>query len=103
MCVPNLTISVGLRYDYDPAVQSAECQRRDREWPEPARRAVRDRFEATGAYTTGCGSPQMPPCVPGGLNSSNPAFNVTVGGVTYNTLNNIVFSPQSADAAGDQR
>jgi len=30
--------------------------------------------------------------VPGGLNVNNPAFQVTVGGVTYNTLNNIVFS-----------
>ena len=35
---------------------------------------------------------RRPPCVPGGLNPNNPAFNVTVGGVTYNTLNNIVFS-----------
>ncbi len=42
--------------------------------------------------TTGCATPQAPPCVPGGLNSANPAFQVTVGGVTYNTLNNIVFS-----------
>src|SRR5262249_41664388 len=46
----------------------------------------------TDAYTTGCGTPQSPPCVPGGLNSANPAFNVTVGGVPYNTLNNIVSS-----------
>jgi hypothetical protein len=30
--------------------------------------------------------------VPGGLNPNNPAFQVTVGGVTYDTLNNIAFS-----------
>lgn len=40
----------------------------------------------------------MPPCVPGGLNASNPAFQVTVGGVTYNTLNNIVFTPNQQPA-----
>jgi len=89
---PDLTINLGLRYDYDPAVallvSSAETVN--------ALDLVNQKYiigsKATSAYTSGCGDPQMPPCVPGGLSSSNPAFNVTVGGVTYNTLNNIAFT-----------
>ncbi len=89
---PNLTISVGLRYDYDPAVSLLNANGETVNGLNlPAAQFVIG-SSATGAYTSGCGSPQMPPCVPGGLNSSNPAFNVTVGGVTYNTLKNIVFS-----------
>ncbi len=89
-CGRNLTINVGLRYDYDPPVTLLD---RNGETVNalnlPAGQFIIG-SKQTAAYTTGCGSPQMPPCVPGGLNSSNPAFNVTVGGVTYNTLNNIV-------------
>ncbi|HZS56174.1 MAG TPA: TonB-dependent receptor [Bryobacteraceae bacterium] len=89
---PSLTINVGLRYDYDPAVSlignPAETVN--------ALDLQGQRFiigsPQSAAYTNGCGSPQMPPCVPGGLSSANPAFLVNVGGVTYNTLNNIVFS-----------
>lgn len=95
---PNLTIDVGLRYDYDPAVMllvnSGETVNA---LDLPGRKFVIGAAQ-TDAYTTGCGAPQLPPCVPGGLNGSNPAFNVTVGGVTYNTLNNIVFSPNQQPA-----
>ena len=101
---PNLTVDVGLRYDYDPAVKILDEQRRDRQRARicPAGNSSSDRAQ-TSAYTTGCSSPQLPPCVPGGLTSANPAFTVTVGGVTYNTLNNIVFSPNPAGAQVDQR
>ena len=91
--LPNLTIDLGLRYDYDPAVKLLVSNGETvNALSLPAGQFVIG-SSATAAYTTGCSSPATPPCVPGGLNSSNPAFNVTVGGVTYNTLNNIVFSP----------
>jgi hypothetical protein len=89
---PNLTINVGLRYDYDPAVHLLVSNGETvNSLNLPAGQFIIGSKESA-AYTTGCGNPQVPPCVPGGLNSSNPAFQVTVGGVTYNTLNNIVFS-----------
>ena len=89
---PNLTITLGLRYDYDPAVNlSVSNGQTINAMDLPGQRYVIGAAQST-AYTTGCGSPQAPPCVPGGLNPNNPAFTVTVGGVTYNTLNNIVFS-----------
>ena len=89
---PNLTITLGLRYDYDPAVNlSVGNGQTINSLDLPGQRYVIG-AKQTDAYTTGCGSPQAPPCVPGGLNPNNPAFTVTAGGVTYNTLNNIVFS-----------
>ena len=91
---PNLTVNLGLRYDYDPAVSlignPAETVNA---LDLPGQRFVIG-SNPTAAYTQGCGTPQQPPCVPGGLSPSNPAFQVNVGGVTYNTLNNIVFSSQ---------
>jgi hypothetical protein len=88
----NLTINVGLRYDYVPKVTLINANGETvNALNLPAGQFVIG-SKQTDAYTTGCGSPQMPPCVPGGLSSSNPAFNVNVGGVTYNTLNNILFS-----------
>jgi hypothetical protein len=89
----NLTITVGLRYDYDPAVKllNAGGGETVNLMNIPAGLFMIG-SKPTDAYTTGCSTPQLPPCVPGGLNAANPAFSVTVGGVTYNTLNNIVFS-----------
>jgi hypothetical protein len=88
----NLTINVGLRYDYVPPVTLLVSNGETVN----ALNLPADQFvigsKQTSAYTTGCSTPEMPPCVPGGLNSSNPAFQVNVGGVTYNTLNNISFS-----------
>ncbi len=93
---PNLTIDIGLRYDYDPAVSLLVSNGETiNALNLPGRNYIIGSKE-TAAYTTGCGSPEVPPCVPGGLTSSNPAFLVNVGGVTYNTLNNIVFSSQQA-------
>jgi hypothetical protein len=91
---PNLTVNFGLRYDYDPAVTLLNSGNGEtvNALDLPGQKFIIGASQ-TAAYTTGCGTPQLPPCVPGGLNANNPAFTVTVGGVTYNTLNNIVFSP----------
>jgi len=89
---PNLTIDVGLRYDYDPAVKilTSNGETVNALNLPGGQYIIGDK--QTAAYTTGCSSSQLPPCVPNGLSSANPAFLVSVGGVTYNTLNNIVFS-----------
>ncbi len=94
----NLTINVGLRYDYDPAVKLLNSNGETiNALNRPAGQfIIGGTSQSAAAYTTGCGSPQMPPCVPGGLSSANPAFQVTVGGITYNTLNNIAFSSSGA-------
>jgi hypothetical protein len=96
---PHLTINIGLRYDYVPAVALLNSSTGEtvNALSLPTGQFIIGSAN-TAAYSTGCATPQMPPCVPGGLNSSNPAFNVTVGGVTYNTLNNISFSPNSQPA-----
>jgi hypothetical protein len=90
---PNLTLNFGFRYDYDPAVKLLVS---DGETVNALNLPAKDFIigsSETAAYTTGCASTVVPPCVPGGLTSTNPAFQVTVGGITYNTLNNITFSP----------
>jgi len=94
----NLTINVGLRYDYDPAVKLLVSNGETVNALNLQAHELIIGDKESAAYTTGCGSPEVPPCVPGGLSSANPAFNVTVGGVTYNTLNNIVFSPNAQPA-----
>ncbi|MGH9524557.1 MAG: TonB-dependent receptor domain-containing protein [Terriglobales bacterium] len=90
---PTLTVNLGLRYDYDPAVTLLTSNGEPINALDLPHQKYIIGAAPTAAYTTGCATPQQPPCVPGGLNASNPAFNVTVGGVAYNTLNNIVFSP----------
>ncbi len=89
---PNLTIDLGLRYDYDPAVSLLVSNGETVNALDLPGKQFIIGSKQTAAYTTGCGSPEMPPCIPGGLTSANPAFLVNVGGVTYNTLNNIAFS-----------
>jgi len=89
----NLTINVGLRYDYNPAVKLLVSNGETVNALNLPGQQYIIGDKQTAGYTSGCSSSQLPPCVPNGLTSSNPAFNVTVGGVTYNTLNNIVFSP----------
>jgi hypothetical protein len=88
----NLTINVGLRYDYNPAVALLNASGETVNALDLPNQKFFIGAKQTDAYTSGCGNPQLPPCVPGGLNGNNPAFQVTVGGVTYNTLNNIVFT-----------
>ena len=89
---PNLTINIGVRYDYDPAVTLLNSNGQTVNAIDIPHGQYLIGSSSSAAYTTGCGSPQVPPCVPGGLVSTNPAFQVTVGGVTYNTLNNINFT-----------
>jgi len=99
----NLTVNIGLRYDYDPAVQTLDNNGETANVIFiPGRQYIIGSKE-TDAYSTGCASTLVVPCVPGGLTGSNPAFQVTVGGVTYNTLNNIVFNPdqRALKAIGD--
>jgi hypothetical protein len=93
---PNLTINVGLRYDYDPAVTLLNSNGQTVNAIDLPHSQYLIGSTSTAAYTSGCGSPVVPPCVPGGLASTNPAFQVTVGGVTYNTLNNIQFTGSQA-------
>ena len=88
-----LTVNVGLRYDYIPQVGLLVNNGETVNALDLPDRKFIIGSQETAAYSTGCTTtPQQPPCVPGGLNSSNSAFMVTTGGVTYNTLNNIVFS-----------
>ncbi|HEY6467060.1 MAG TPA: TonB-dependent receptor [Candidatus Acidoferrales bacterium] len=104
----NLTIDVGLRYDYDPAVNLLVSDGETvNAYNYPAKQFIIGSKE-TAAYSTGCatGGTITPPCVPGGLSASNPAFGICVGGGSattqsacttaggdfYNTLNNITFS-----------
>ena len=89
---PNLTINVGLRYDYVPPVTLLVNNGETVNALDLPDRTFFIGSKPTAAYTTGCGNPELPPCVPNGLNASHPAFQVTVGGVTYNTLNNIAFT-----------
>jgi hypothetical protein len=96
---PKLTLNIGVRYDYDFPVtllQGNGAGETINAFDYPESQYIIGAAE-TSAYTNGCGTPVVPPCVPGGLNSSNPVFNVTVGDATnglktYNTLNNITFT-----------
>jgi hypothetical protein len=93
-----LTVNLGLRYDYVPEVGLLVSDGETVNALDLPNRQFIIGAAETSPYTTGCNStPQLPPCVPGGLNN-NPAFTVTTGGVTYNTLNNIVFSPNRQPA-----
>ena len=95
---PSLTLNVGLRYDYVPPVYLEVSDGETiNAFNYPAKQFIIGSSE-TSAYSTGCASPVVAPCVPGGLSSSNPAFNVTVGGVTYNTLSNISFAGSNQPA-----
>ena len=64
----------GLRYDYDPAVKLLVSNGETvNALNLPAGQFIIGSSQ-TAAYITGCGSSQLPPCVPGGLSSANPAF-----------------------------
>jgi Carboxypeptidase regulatory-like domain/TonB dependent receptor len=105
---PTLTIDAGLRYDYDPAVKLLVSDGETvNAYDYPAKQFIIGSKE-TAAYSTGCAASGAitPPCVPGGLSGSNPAFGICVGGGSattqaacttaggdfYNTLSNISFS-----------
>ncbi len=69
-----LTVNFGLRYDYDPAVKLLVSNGETVNALNLPGRQYIIGDKQTAAYTTGCGTPEMPPCVPGGLSSANPAF-----------------------------
>lgn len=67
---PNLTLNLGLRYDYDPAVDN--IANNGEVWSAldlPAREYIIQGSASNPAFSTGCGSPSVPPCIPGGLAS----------------------------------
>jgi hypothetical protein len=65
----NLTVDLGLRYDFDPAVTNiAGNGEVFNALDLPAREYIIGSPE-TAAYSTGCGNPVVPPCIPGGLAS----------------------------------
>jgi hypothetical protein len=105
---PTLTVNVGLRYDYNPPVSLLVSDGETvNAFDYPKQQFIIGSKE-TAAYSTGCATSGAitPPCVPGGLQASNPAFGICIGGGSattqaacstaggnyYNTLNNIVFS-----------
>jgi len=67
---PNLTLNLGLRYDYDPAVNN--IANNGEVWAAldlPAREYLIEGSSSNPAYSTGCASPAAPPCIPGGLSA----------------------------------
>jgi hypothetical protein len=67
---PNLTINYGIRYDYDPAVaNTAKDGQTFNGLDLPAREYIIQGSASNPAYATGCASPVVPPCIPGGLAS----------------------------------
>lgn len=67
---PNLTINYGLRYDFDPAVANTATDGQTFNALDlPAREYIIEGSPTNPAYATGCASPAVPPCIPGGLAS----------------------------------
>jgi hypothetical protein len=65
---PGLTLNLGLRYDYDPAVNNlANNGELFNALDLPAREYIIQGSASNPAFSTGCGSPVVPPCIPGGL------------------------------------
>ena len=96
-----LTVNLGLRYDYVPAVKlSVSDGETINALDLPNKQFIIGAAQSKRLFNRvqqHCHQLHIP-AFPGGLNSANPAFTVTTGGVTYNTLNNIVFSPNSQPA-----
>lgn len=94
----NLTLNLGLRYDYVPQANIIG----------PSGRPLNaiDLFHQqwlvgmAASAINACATPFVNPCVPGGFTNTNPNFSVTVplSGQTYNTFNNIVFKGSAASA-----
>ncbi len=99
----NLTLNLGLRYDYVPQANLLDAKGRplnaidlfSQQWQ------IGTQASAIGA----CATPFANPCIPGGYSSSNPNFDVTVpnSGQSFNTFNNILFKggPASAQSITD--
>jgi len=67
---PGITLNLGLRYDYDPAVHNLGNNGQTFSALDlPAREYIVQGSASNPAFTTGCGSPVVPPCIPGGLSA----------------------------------
>ena len=66
---PGLTFDLGLRYDYDPAVDNLFTNEPVSALDLPAREYIIQGSASSPGYATGCGSPVVPPCIPGGLSA----------------------------------
>ena len=67
---PDLSLNLGVRYDYVPAVNN--IAKNGETWAAldlPARKYIIEGSASSAAYATGCGSPAVPPCIPGGVGS----------------------------------
>ena len=66
----NLTLNLGLRYDFDPAVQNiANDGQTFSALDLPDHEYIIQGTASNSAYSTGCSSPAVPPCVPGGVSA----------------------------------
>ena len=98
----NLTINVGLRYDYDPAVKLLVSNGETvNALNLPAGQFIIGDKQSS-AYTTGCGSPQTPPCVPGGLFEFQPRVQGDRGRRHVQHAEQHLVLQQPAGAEGDQ-
>jgi outer membrane receptor protein involved in Fe transport len=67
---PDLTLNLGLRYDYDPQVNNLATNGESINALDlPGREYIINGSASNPAFTTGCGSPVVPPCIPGGLSA----------------------------------
>lgn len=65
---PNLTFNLGLRYDYDPQVNNlASNGGTINALDLPNHQYIIHGSASNPAFAKGCGSPVVPPCIPGGL------------------------------------
>ena len=68
--LPNLTLNLGLRYDYLPAVVNiANDGQTFSALDLPDHEYIIQGSASNPAYATGCSSPAVPPCIPGGLSA----------------------------------
>lgn len=67
---PNLTLNLGLRYDFIPAVANiAGDGQTFNALDLPDHEYIIQGSASNPAYASGCGSPVVPPCIPGGLSA----------------------------------
>jgi hypothetical protein len=68
--MPNLTLNLGLRYDFLPAVSNISGDGQTFNALDlPDHEYIIQGSASNPAYATGCSSPAVPPCIPGGLSA----------------------------------
>ncbi len=68
--LPNLTLNLGLRYDFIPAVVNiANDGQTFNALDLPDHEYIIQGSASNPAYAAGCGSPAVPPCIPGGVSA----------------------------------